>query len=116
VRAAGPPAIAVRNTRGLGRKSSLAGEAVSDYLRRGGGELLDRRRRAAGLSLAGAAALGLVALYQLGIVKHLPDPPLSVFDSDRVDAAGEAYSFLETPDAVLGIVGSRLAWRELRRS
>lgn len=101
---AGPPAGSVRRTGGVGRKPSPAGEAVSDYLRRGGGEWLDRRRRIAGLSFAGAAALGLVSLYQLGIVEHLPDPPLALFDSDGVDAAGEAYAFLKTPDAALGVV------------
>lgn len=88
---------------GIGRAASPAGEAVSRDLRGGSGELLARRRRVAALSLGGGAALGVVALYQFGLVKHLPDPPIRVFDSDRVDAAGEAYSFLHTPDATLGL-------------
>ncbi len=102
-RAAGPPAASVRRSGGIGRASTPAGEHLSDYLRRGSGELLARRRRTAALSLGGAAALGAVALYRFGVIKHLPDPPLPLFASDEVDAAGEAYSFLATPDAPVGI-------------
>ena len=53
----------------------------------------------------------MVSLYQTGIVRHLPDPPLPGFDSDRVDASGEAYETLKTPDATLGIAsyGATLA-------
>ncbi len=103
-RTAGASALAkLRRTGGVGRQSTPAAEAVSRYLRRGSGDLLERRRRTAALSLGGAAALGAVALYQFGIVKHLLDPPLPVFDSDEVDGAGEAYAFLTTPDAPVGI-------------
>ena len=57
------------------------------------------------------AAMGLVSLYQTGIVRHLPDPPLPGFDSDRVDASGQAYETLKTPDATLGVAsyGATLA-------
>ncbi len=102
-RTAGPPAKTLRRTGGAGRESTPAAEAVSDYLRRGSGELVTRRRRTAAYSLGGVAALGLVALYQFGIVKHLPDPPSPLFASDEVDAAGEAYALLATPDAPLGM-------------
>lgn len=90
-------------SRGVGRRATPTGERVSEYLRSGADEALARRRRVAGLSVAGAGALGIVALYQFGIVRHLPDPPLPIFDSDRVDAAPEAYAFLATPDAALGV-------------
>ncbi len=36
-------------------------------------------------------------------VKHLPDPPLPYFDSDKVDAGAEAYSKLSMPDAPIGL-------------
>lgn len=62
---------------------------------------LRRRRWIVGLSLVGAAAAKAVGLYQVGIVRHLPDPPLRVFDSDRVDASSYAYRRLRTPDAFL---------------
>lgn len=45
-----------------------------------------------------------VATYQLGLVRHLPGPPGRLFDADRVDASGEAYRFLKTPDAAIGLV------------
>lgn len=64
---------------------------------------LTRRRWIVGLSLAGVAAGIAVTLYQSGIIKHLPDPPLPLFDSDRVDASDYAYSRLNSPDAPLMI-------------
>lgn len=91
---------------GVGRSTSAAAEAVSDDLRRGAGELLDRRRRLAGLSLGSIAAFVGVAAYQTGVVRHLPEPPLSLLDADSVDASGEAYQRLKTPDAALGIASS----------
>jgi uncharacterized membrane protein len=47
--------------------------------------------------------MGIIALYQLGILKRLPDPPLPVFDSEKLTGSAKAYSLLNTPDAVLGI-------------
>ncbi len=44
------------------------------------------------MTLTAMGSMGLISLYQLGIVKYLPDPPLPGFDSDKVDAAPEAYS------------------------
>ena len=58
----------------------------------------------AGLSLAAVGAMSVVSAYQTGLVRHLPEPPLRLFDADRVDASPEAYQFLRTPDATLGIV------------
>jgi hypothetical protein len=39
----------------------------------------------------------------MGIIKHLPEPPLPGLDADRVDASAEAYSRFSTPDGVLGL-------------
>ncbi|MBW3579803.1 MAG: vitamin K epoxide reductase [Actinobacteria bacterium] len=104
---AGPPARSARGRPGgIGRASSAEAEAVSDDLRRGTGELLDRRRRVAALSLGSIGALGAVAAYQTGVVRHLPEPPLPGVDADTVDASGEAYQELKTPDAALGILSS----------
>lgn len=64
---------------------------------------LRRRRWIVGLSVAGVAAGIAVTLYQTGIIKHLPDPPLPFLDSDRVDASDYAYSRLNAPDAPLMI-------------
>lgn len=101
----GPPAAEARGrSDGVGRKSSAAAEEVSDDLRRGAGEVLDRRRRTAALSLVAAAAMGVVAAYQNGVIRRLPEPPLPIFDADKVDASGEAYEMLRTPDASLGLI------------
>ena len=89
--------------RTLGRPSSAEAERVSRDLRTGSGDLLRRRRRAGALSLSSMASLGVVTAYQLGLFRHLPEPPVGVFDADRVDASGEAYQFLKTPDGALGL-------------
>lgn len=88
---------------GIGRRSTRRAERVSESLRRGSGELLARRRRIAALSLGAAGAMGVVSAYQSGVVRGVPDPPLPGVDSERVDAAGEAYAILSTSDAALGI-------------
>lgn len=103
-RPAGPAASDVGGSAGgIGRPPSEAGERVSDDLRRHSGELLDRRRRVAGLSLIASAAMGVVAAYQNGLIRNLPEPPLGLFDAQAVDASGEAYGLLRTPDAALGL-------------
>jgi len=44
-----------------------------------------------------------IALYQMGVIRHLPEPPLPRLNADAVDASAEAYGILQTPDAVLGL-------------
>jgi len=68
------------------------------------GETDDLRRRRAiiGLSLIGMASMAAVSLLQTGIVKHLPDPPLRSFDSDKVNASDTAYQ-LGVPDGTLSL-------------
>jgi hypothetical protein len=72
---------------------------LSRQLREGDSPDLNRRRWIIGLSLVTVAAGQIVSLYQTGIIKHLPDPPLDVFDSDKVDASDYAYKRLQSPDA-----------------
>lgn len=101
---AGPPAKQVRGSSGgVGRSTSDQAERVSDDLRRRTSPHLRRRRRQTAFMLGATAAMGVVSLYQTGLLRHLPDPPLPGFDSDRVDASGEAYETLKTPDGTLGI-------------
>lgn len=88
----------------IGRNSSQAGERLSRELRCGADHFLHLRRRTVGLNMIAAAAMGAVSLYQMGLVRHLPEPPLRLLDSDRVDASGEAYALLHVPDAALGLV------------
>lgn len=84
-------------------QSDAAARRLSRTLRLGGGEHLDNRRRVAGLSLAAIGSMGVIAAYQLGILRRLPDLPLPLFDAEKVDAAPQAYRYLEMPDAVLGL-------------
>ncbi|MBC6610060.1 vitamin K epoxide reductase [Hymenobacter sp. BT507] len=72
---------------------------LSHELRNGQSPDLKRRRWIIGLSMVTVAAGQMVTLYQTGIIKHLPDPPLDVFDSDKVDASDYGYKRLDTPDA-----------------
>lgn len=101
----GPPTAKQARPRagGIGRTSSEHAERVSDDLRLGHRPELRARRRTAGLLLSSCAALGTVALYQFGAIRHLPEPGLSFLDADRVDASGEAYQAGRTPDSALGI-------------
>lgn len=72
---------------------------------------LTRRRWLVGLSLLGVAMGQIVSLYQMGILKNLPDPPVGPFDSARVDASEYAYKRLQTPDALIMVVTYGLtAW------
>ena len=74
---------------------------LSRQLREGQTPELNNRRWIVGLSLVGVAMAQIVSLYQVGIVKHLPDPPLDIFDSDKVDASDYAYKRFQTPDGFL---------------
>lgn len=95
-----PDTIAQR----LSRDSTPEGTALSRSLREGTDGVLRRRRSASALTLVGIGSLSVVALYQMGILKHVPEPRLRFLDADSVDASGEAYSTLEMPDAALGIL------------
>jgi uncharacterized membrane protein len=77
--------------------------ALGRELRQGTGPFLKERRVIAGLSLASIGSLALISLYQVGIIPHLPEPPLPGFNADKVNGSAEAYAKLQTPDAVLGI-------------
>jgi uncharacterized membrane protein len=65
---------------------------------------LTRRRRIAALALFSAANLGVASLYQVGVIRHLPDFGLPGFHADEVDGSGEAYAVLGMPDAPLGVM------------
>ena len=76
---------------------------LSRELRLGRGDFLEHRRGIVALGLAAAGVMGFIALYQVGIIGHLPEPPLPGLDADKVDSSDEAYSYFQTPDAVLGL-------------
>lgn len=77
--------------------------ALSEQLRHGSGSFLDERRAVVCCSLGAMACMGLIALYQMGVIKHLPEPNLPGLDADKVDASEEAYGHLQMGDAFLGM-------------
>ncbi len=86
-------------------------QQLSHELRQGEGADLARRRWIIGLSIVGSAIAQAVSLYQTGIIRHLPDPPLPYFDSSRVDASTYAYSRLDSPDGPAMLVNYGItAW------
>ncbi len=68
---------------------------------------LVRRRAMVATSLVGLVSMGIVTLLQTGLVKHLPDPPLKSFDSDKVNLSKTAYQF-GVPDGSLGMLSFAL--------
>jgi uncharacterized membrane protein len=54
---------------------------------------LQKRRAVIVASLAGIASMAAVSLLQTGIIKHLPDPPVGNFNSDKVNSSDTAYRF-----------------------
>lgn len=81
----------------------MSGAELSRQLRLGKSDALGRRRQISVLTLISIGSMAIVSLYQLGIIKHLPEPPLPKMDADKIDAAAEAYEILWMPDAVLGL-------------
>jgi uncharacterized membrane protein len=79
-----------------------------------------RRRAIVNVSFGGMAAMSAVSALQMGIVSHLPDPPIRGFDSDKVNTSKTAYPF-GIPDGTLalsGFAGNILlaAWGDARRA
>lgn len=83
--------------------SDRAGAHLSWTLRLSDTPGIRHRRRLALLALTATGAMGLISLYQVGLIHHLPEPPVPRFDADLVDASPEAYQRLSTPDAALGL-------------
>jgi uncharacterized membrane protein len=61
------------------------------------------RRGIVGLSYVGIASMLPVILYQTGIIRHLPDPPVGNFDSDKVNGSPTAFGY-GGPDAPLTVM------------
>jgi hypothetical protein len=78
-------------------------EGLSDELRTSDDPLMRRRRQVVCLSLVSATCMGVFAAYQMGLLRHVPEPPVPMLDADKVDASPEAYEKLSTGDAFLGL-------------
>lgn len=66
------------------------------------------RRAIVGASLIGTACMAITTLFQMGILKHLADPPLEDFDSDKVNASDLAYGW-GMPDSPISIASHATA-------
>jgi uncharacterized membrane protein len=60
------------------------------------------RRQIACLAALGLIDFSIISLYQLGYIRHLPDLPGKVFDSDKVNSSKEAVLF-GLPDGVVSL-------------
>jgi uncharacterized membrane protein len=76
---------------------------LSSELRHTSTPAMKHRRFVIGLSLVATASLAVVAAYQIGILKHVPEPDLPLLDADKVDSSAEAFQKLSTPDAFVGM-------------
>jgi uncharacterized membrane protein len=77
---------------------------ISEELRLGHGAYLTKRRAILGLSLTAAATMGVISLYQMGLIRHLPEPSIPYLNADKVDASDQSYEWLSTPDGPLGLL------------
>lgn len=76
---------------------------LSRQWRHGSSPALARRRTIAGLALSATGAMGLITLYQLGVIKRLPEPPLPFFDAEKIVSSPSAYDTFSIPDGLLGL-------------
>jgi hypothetical protein len=77
---------------------------LGEDLREGSSKFLNFRRAVVGLSFFSGAVMGGIALYQIGILKRIPEPRWRRFDAEEVNGSAEAYSHFATPDALLALV------------
>ena len=78
--------------------------SIIDKMRADDDKAVVSRRRIAALAAAGLVDFSVISLFQMGYIKHLPDLPLKVFDSDSVNSSKDAV-LLGIPDAPLSLVG-----------
>ncbi len=78
-------------------------EELGEALREGGEPFLQKRRGIVGLALFNVVAMGAIALFQMGLLRRVPELPLPGADADKVNGSAQAYALLQTPDAVLAI-------------
>lgn len=61
------------------------------------------RRVIAGASMVGMASMAPVIMFQTGIIRHLPDPPVGNFHSDKINSSPTAFGY-GGPDAPLSVL------------
>ncbi len=63
-------------------------------------EHLERRRKIMVLSAIGLVDFSIISLYQSGVIRKLPELPGRIFDSNKVNAATDAYQ-MGAPDGTI---------------
>lgn len=63
---------------------------------------LSCRRGIVALSLIGMLSTALVSLFQMGLLRHLPDPPIRRFHSDKVNSSYRAHQY-GIPDGTISL-------------
>lgn len=81
----------------------MTAEQTRDELRHSRAAAVGRRRAVIGVSLVGMASMAATSLLQTGLIRHLPDPPLPGFDSDKVNLSRRAFPF-GVPDGTLALL------------
>jgi uncharacterized membrane protein len=81
--------------------------AIRDEMREGKSESLSRKRKISLLSALGLVDFSLISLYQLGLIKKLPDLPGKIFDTNMVNASKKAY-MMGVPDGPVTLVSYTL--------
>lgn len=82
---------------------NLSADQLGRELRAGSGPFLRRRRKIIGLTFFSCGVLSYIALYQMGMVKRLPQPRWQGLNAEKVNGSAQAYSILAIPDALLGL-------------
>lgn len=82
--------------------------AIRDELRNGTAADLARRRKIIALSSIGLLDFTLISLYQTGVIRKLPDVPLALFDSNKVNASKQAY-MMGAPDGPISAAAYALS-------
>jgi uncharacterized membrane protein len=72
-------------------------------LREGDSDAMRNRRAIATLALSAAAPLAYIALWQLGVFRHIAEPPGALLDAEKVNGSDQAYARFAVPDAFLGV-------------
>ncbi len=84
--------------------SPVGARPFQESPKHGGTDDLRRRRTIIGLSVVGMVNMVVISLRQIGVLKHLPDPPIRNFDADKVTTSDEAYPW-GIPDAPVALAG-----------
>jgi len=98
------------------QRNKQKSEALGSGLRHGSRKSLRRRRGVFGLFLAASASMSVIALYQLGILKHVPERDGIGRQSERTTVASHiALAAKAGFDAVVAAKFTLDEWQKHRR-